>query len=90
MCNLPQKYAVLIDPNDIHVLAAAVEGGCEFLLTLDRRHILNAAERVKEAGLSICILTPGDFIRQYYPLHTAYPPLPPRSRTTRDRGSNGP
>ncbi|HUT18502.1 MAG TPA: PIN domain-containing protein [Anaerolineae bacterium] len=71
-----QRYAALIHTKDIHVLAAAAEAGCEFLLTLDRRHILAAAEAVQRAGLAIRILTPGDFIQHYYPLHEAYSSLP--------------
>ena len=70
-------YEPLIAPKDLHVLASAVEGGSEFLLTLDRRHILSAVERVTEAGLDIRILTPGDFIRTHYPRHEAYQELPP-------------
>jgi predicted nucleic acid-binding protein len=73
-----QKYASLIDPKDLYVLAAAVEGGCEFLLTLDRRHILAATEAVETAGLSIRILRPGDFIQQYYSLHEELSSLPPQ------------
>lgn len=71
-----QKYAPLIDSKDLHVLAAAVEGGSEFLLTLDRKHILAAAEAVKEANILIRILRPGDFIKQYYSLHEQYSFLP--------------
>jgi len=73
-----QEYASLIHPKDLHVLAAAVTGGSEFLLTLDRRHILAAAPAVEEAELPIRILTPGDFIQQVYPLHEDFPSLPPR------------
>ena len=72
-----QKYASLIDPKDLHVLAAAVEGVSDFLLTLDRRHILAAAEAVKKANIPIHILRPGGFIQQYYPLHEEYSSLPP-------------
>ena len=72
-----KQYLRFIDPKDVHVLAAAVEGKAEFLLTLDRRHILSAAEPVKTANLPIIILRPGDFIRQYYPLHADYPLLRP-------------
>ena len=72
-----QKYASYVDPKDLHVLAAAVEGGSEFLLTLDRRHILAAAPMVERAQLPIRILKPGDFIQHYYPLHAEYPSLPP-------------
>lgn len=72
-------YASLIDPKDLHVLAAAVEGESQYLLTLDRKHILAAVEKVEQAGLPIRILTPGDFIQQYYSLHQGYSALPPRS-----------
>jgi predicted nucleic acid-binding protein len=73
-----QQYISLIHPKDLHVLAAAAEGGSEFLLTLDRKHILAAAEAVEKAQLPIRILRPGDFIQQYYPRHEAYSFLPSR------------
>ena len=73
-----QTYARLIDPGDLHVLAAAAEGGSEFLVTLDRKHILAAAAAVEDTNLPIRILTPGDFIQQFYPLHEDHPSLPPR------------
>jgi len=57
-----QKYSSFVQAKDVHVLAAAVEGGSEFLLTLDRRHLLAAAEAVEAAHLPIRILRPGDFI----------------------------
>lgn len=75
-----QEYASMIDDKDLHVLAAAVEGKSEFLLTLDRKHILTAADAVEDADVSIRMLTPCDFIRQYYALHEAYSSLPPRRR----------
>jgi len=56
-----------------------VEGEAEFLLTLDRQHILTASETVEEANLPIIILQPGDFIREYYPQHEDYPLLPPKA-----------
>ena len=49
-----ETYPRYIDPKDMHVLAAAVEGRAEYLLTLDRRHILAAAEPVKKANLCFC------------------------------------
>jgi predicted nucleic acid-binding protein len=75
-----EKYAPLIDAKDLHVLASALEGASQFLLTLDRRHILAAAPAVRTAGLPLEILRPGEFIQQYYPLHAEYPSLPPTSR----------
>jgi predicted nucleic acid-binding protein len=71
------RYAPLIDSKDLHVLAAAVAGESQFLLTLDRRHILAAAQAVQAAGLPIDILRPGDFIQLYYRLHEEYASLPP-------------
>ena len=84
-----EEYRSLIDPKDVHVLASAVESGADFLLTLDRRHILAASEAVRKADLPIIILRPGDFIRQYYPQHEAYPNLPTTRAHpgTRERGS---
>jgi predicted nucleic acid-binding protein len=73
-----EKYISLIYPDDLHVLAAAAEGRCDFLLTLGRRHTLAAVQPAQAAGLPIHILTPGDFIREYYVLHDEYALLPPR------------
>ncbi len=70
------RYATLIDAKDLHVLAAAVVGKSQFLLTLDRRHILAAADAVQGVNLPLVILRPGDFIQQYYPLHTDFSSLP--------------
>jgi len=75
-----QKYASFVHAKDLHVLAAAVEGESEFLLTLDRRHILAAAEAIEAAHLPIRILRPGDFIQRYYPQHHEYLSLPPPRR----------
>ena len=81
LCTIPPKqtleqYRQYTDPGDIHVLASAIEGRAEFLLTLDRRHILSASEPLARAGVPIIILRPGDFIHQYYPQHEAYRNLP--------------
>ena len=45
---------------DAHVLAAALECGAEYLLTLDRRHLLTA--RVLSAGLPVDVMTSGTFL----------------------------
>lgn len=52
----------IIDPKDAHVLAAALKGGVEALLTLDRKHFLSPS--VLQAGLPFLIMTPGDFLRR--------------------------
>lgn len=51
----------LTTEKDAHVLAAALECGATYLITLDRRHLLN--EAVESAGLSVRTITPGDFLR---------------------------
>ena len=61
----PQEVAAQsehITPKDAHVLAAALKGRAEALLTLDRKHFLTP--RVLQAGLPFAILTPGDFLRR--------------------------
>ncbi len=61
----PQEVAAqsqLIDPKDAHVLAAALKGRVEALLTLDRKHFLTP--RVLQAGLPFAIVTPGDFLHR--------------------------
>lgn len=55
-------YCQIINPKDAHVLAAAVKGKVEVLLTLDRRHFLSPT--VGKAGLPFLIMTPGDFLRR--------------------------
>lgn len=47
---------------DAHVLAAALDCGAGYLLTLDRRHLIT--EAVRSAGLPVSVMTPGDFIKQ--------------------------
>lgn len=57
-----ERYAQLIDRRDVHVLAAAVASGAEFLLTPDRRRFLTQA--LRQAGLPLTVATPGDFLRR--------------------------
>ncbi len=61
----PQEVAAqsrIIHPKDAHVLAAALKGRVEALLTLDRKHFLSPS--VLQAGLPFAILTPRDFLRR--------------------------
>jgi predicted nucleic acid-binding protein len=51
----------LTTEKDAHVLAAALECGAAYLLTLDRRHLLTPA--VQSAGLPVEVMTPGEFLR---------------------------
>lgn len=61
----PEEIAVqsrIIDHKDAHVLAAALKGGVEVLLTLDRKHFLSPS--VLQADLPFQIMTPADFLRR--------------------------
>lgn len=64
--NVPTPEEILIHettihPKDAHVLASAIKGRADHLLTLDRKHFL--ALSVRRANLPFAILTPGDFLR---------------------------
>ena len=74
------RYERYVAGKDVHVLAAAVEGGSQFLLTLDRRHLLAASAAVKQSELPITVLRPGDFIQDWYPEHVDHPQLPAARR----------
>ena len=51
----------LVTPKDRHVLAAALQCSADYLITLDRRHFMTPV--LQAAGLSVKILTPGDFLK---------------------------
>jgi len=55
-------YAAITHPKDAHVLAGAVKGRADVLLTLDRRHLL--VPTVLQAGLPFLIMTPGEWLRR--------------------------
>ena len=57
-----QAQGKTIHPKDAHVLASAIKGEAEYLLTLDRKHFL--APSVRRTKLSFAILTPGDYLRR--------------------------
>jgi hypothetical protein len=56
------QAATLVGEKDVHVLAAALECGATYLLTLDRRHLLTQA--VQSAALPLRVTTPGEFLRE--------------------------
>jgi predicted nucleic acid-binding protein len=58
----PAQAAALTSEKDAHVLAAALECGAGYLLTLDRRRLLTNA--VRSAQLPIKVTTPGGFLRE--------------------------
>ena len=58
-------YHDLVTEKDAHVIASAVLGGAAYLISLDRRHLVNDA--VRNAGLPFEVLLPGEFIRSVLP-----------------------
>lgn len=55
-------WAKITAPKDTHVLAGAIKGKADILISLDRGHILN--KTVQEA-FPLPIMSPGDFLKQY-------------------------
>ena len=62
------RFAQIVGAADAHVVAAAVEAGADYLITLDQG--LRAAVRA-QASFPLG-LTPGEFIRQVLPSHPTY------------------
>lgn len=62
-------YKGKINDKDLHVVAAAIEAKAEFLITLDRPLVSQAAK----ADLPISVMTPQDFIVTQLPHHPEYP-----------------
>ena len=52
----------LTTEKDAHVLAAALACKADYLLTLDRRHLLTPS--VLSAGLPLGVMTPGEFLSE--------------------------
>lgn len=61
--NRVQECVRLTTDKDAHVLAAALECGAAYLLTLDRHHLITPA--VQAAGLPLRVVTPGDFLNEF-------------------------
>ena len=60
--NRMEECIPLTTKKDAHVLAAVLECGARYLLTLDRRHLITSA--VQAAGLPVQVMTPGSFLRE--------------------------
>lgn len=54
-----RRYETLIHEKDAPILAAAVSSRADFLITLDRRHLLS--EKIAHARLPLKVATPRDF-----------------------------
>lgn len=53
-----QYKSIILDKGDLHVLASAKEINADFLVTLDKKHLLSLKNRVKDFK----IVTPGELI----------------------------
>lgn len=69
MPNPGEPWLKHVNAKDVHVIAAALAVGADYLLTLDQK--LRA--EVDAASLPLDALTPGDFIRNVLPTHEDYP-----------------
>jgi predicted nucleic acid-binding protein len=64
-----ENYEKLVSKKDAHVIAAAHTVNAHFLLTLDKRLVLE----VNHAILDVQALSPGEFIKVVLPHHSDYP-----------------
>lgn len=64
MCTVVQPkrkiHAVLEDPDDDKVIECAVEGGVDYIVTYDAKHLLKLGEFE-----GILIVSPGDFLKKF-------------------------
>ncbi len=58
------KLEKLLPAKDVPILLGAILSNSEFLITLDKRHFLDN-EKLKEVKLSLKIINPGEFLREY-------------------------
>lgn len=55
-------WASITAPKDTHILAGAIKGKVDILVSLDKRHILNPTV---QKAFPIPIMSPGDFLQKY-------------------------
>ena len=56
------KYQDATDDKDVHIIAAAFKARVDYLITLDKKHLLNLKQK-----LPFKIVTPGQFLKQVSP-----------------------
>ena len=54
-----------VSEKDIPIVLGAVESQADFLVTLDRKHLLDN-EDLKDMGFGFYLVTPGDFLQKYF------------------------
>ncbi len=67
LCDQPtaeekSEWAKVTAQKDTHVLAGAIKGKADILISLDRGHILN---KTVQSAFPLPIMSPGDFLQQY-------------------------
>ena len=56
-------YRGSIDPEDAHLVAAAISTRCDCLVTLDKKHLLNPI--IKKRFLPLRILSPKELLKEF-------------------------
>ncbi|HEY4506325.1 MAG TPA: putative toxin-antitoxin system toxin component, PIN family [Candidatus Paceibacterota bacterium] len=54
-----------VSEKDIPIVLGAMESNADFLVTLDRKHLLDN-EDLKDMGFGFYLVTPGDFLQKYF------------------------
>lgn len=54
------QYQEITDTKDLHVIAAAYKAHADYLITLDKKHLLSLEQK-----LPFKIITPGEFIKSW-------------------------
>ena len=57
-----EPYKVLIEEKDQHVVAGAILTGCQYLITLDKKHLNN--QKIKEKITKIKIVSPKELLNK--------------------------
>ena len=61
-----RKAEAIVGPKDASILAAAVKGKVDFLVTLDKKHFLSSGAR---KGAGVAVMTPSEFLRIFENLY---------------------
>lgn len=61
-----KRFSGITHDKDVHVLAGCQKAGADFLISLDKKHILTPV--VAKALHPIKVVTPGDFLKYYFSL----------------------
>jgi len=71
--SLEQRLAFAVPDKDIPIVAGAILSKADVLVTLDQKHLLKN-EKLRKLGFFLHILTPGDFLKQFFKKSACPPP----------------